>query len=884
VTDAARWRRLSAALDQLLDLDAARRGPELEHLAEGDAAFAAELRELLHSATRTDGVLEEGVAVLAPETLAALAAPPEDPGLIGRRIGHWRILRRLGRGGMGEVLLAERDDAGFVQQAALKRLKRGMDSDELLRRFAQERRILASLEHPLIARLLDGGVDAEGRPYFAMEYVDGAPITAYAAAHALGVRERVALVQRVCEAVAYAQERLVVHRDLKPSNVLVDARGEPRLLDFGIAKLLGTDPDQTQTQAGVRIMSPAYAAPEQITGGTVSTATDVYALGVLLFELLAGSLPHARRGTAADALIGAATQEVADPPSRVLRRADREQAERAYGARAGERQRFARQLEGDLDRIVLAALRREPERRYPSAAALANELRLFLEGRPIAARADSTGYRLRKFVQRNKAGVSAAALALVALLAGLGVALWQADVARRHAVEAEWQREQAVQVKDFVVQLLREATPSRSRHGAEMKVVELLRVAEELIKLDLEGNPLAQGEMRFRVGDALASMGEPVDGLAMVEAGVGQLKEIDPPPVEELARGLSVLSTHFQRRGRLDEAERAASEGLKLLENPGEADTSARFVLRNNLAMVASRRGDYEAAAQAQRAILEELQTTAKYGDIRLPIAWAQIGNTALRASRYQDAERAYAEAGRQHALNPNGPEAQRANIQYGLGFAHGLLGDYATATRELEAARVLAERALHPRHVQVAAVLSARSRLARYEGRIEEAIADASQARDIFAQHQHPDLGQASLELGLALLAARRAIEAEPALVESIGLFEASQSREPGWQLARAALGLARLERGDVDGIDAIQAALAAMQGAGQERSNAYAEALALRARAAAHVGDASDAQAWRQREQTALTALLGAAHPRVRAATAACTPAAADCPPARP
>ncbi len=312
MTEAARWQRLSAALDVLLDLDPAHREAEIERLAQGDSAFATELRALLRAATQTDGVLEGGAARLAPDALAALADTDAESDLIGRRIGHWRVLRPLGRGGMGEVLLAERDDAGFVQQAALKLLKRGMDSDEVRRRFAQERRILASLEHPLIARLLDGGVDDGGRPYFAMEYVDGAPITTHAATQALGVRERVALMQRVCEAVAYAQERLVVHRDLKPSNVMVDARGQPRLLDFGIAKLLGADEHELQTVVGLRVMSPAYAAPEQILGEPISTATDVYALGVLLFELLTGTLPHQRRGTSSDAISEAVSQEVAE--------------------------------------------------------------------------------------------------------------------------------------------------------------------------------------------------------------------------------------------------------------------------------------------------------------------------------------------------------------------------------------------------------------------------------------------------------------------------------------------------------------------------------------------------------------------------------------------
>ena len=898
MNDPVRWQRLSTALDQLLDLEPARREPELERLAHGDAAFAAELRELLRRATQTDGVLEEGVAVLAPETLAALAEPPEEADLVGLRIGHWRVRGRLGRGGMGEVLLAERDDAGFVQQAALKRLKRGMDSDELLRRFAQERRILASLEHPSIARLLDGGVDAEGRPYFAMEYVNGAPITVFAAAHALGVRERVALIQRVCEAVAYAQERLVVHRDLKPSNVMVDARGEPRLLDFGIAKLLGSEPHETQTQAGLRVMSPAYAAPEQILGEPISTATDVYALGVLLFELLTGGLPHPRRGSTSDGLAEAVSQEVAEAPSRVLRRAGVAQAERAYGARGGERDRFARQIDGDLDRIVLAALRREPERRYASAAALASDLRLWLAGRPIAARADSAGYRLHKLVERNKVGAIAAALALVSLLGGLGASLWQADVAQRHAAEAETQRaraedqarraeaqaRRAEQVKDFVVSLFRTGNPERTKDGAQMSAADLLRESAARIERELADTPEAQAELRVAVGDSLAALGEREEALDLIEASVAQLRALAQPPAPALAEALHQSALLYETGGRLDDAARAANEALQLFERAVPDSALQRIEVRTTLAKLATFRGDLAAAETEYRAILAERRALVGADDPRLAVDWNNLGSITFRRDRYAEAAPAYAEASRLLALDPRAPESRQAWLRLGHGSALAGLGDYAEAEKEMAAARAVAERTLPGAHPILAGIVLAQSRLARHQRRGDEAIEFATHARRIFAELKHSDTALAALELGLALWFAQRPGEAEAAVSEAVRTFEAAASRPPYYRLAQAALGALRVERGDAAGVAAIEAALAALRADGHERSDAYAQALGLRARAAAHAGDGAAAQAWRQREIDALAALFGAAHPRVQAATAACTGSAADCPPARP
>ncbi|HEU4664035.1 MAG TPA: serine/threonine-protein kinase, partial [Dokdonella sp.] len=487
MTDAERWTRISAWFDELVELAPAARALRLEGIEAAEPAAARELRALLEADAREHGLLDDDAAgALAGLMSAELAAPLPADG----RIGAYRVLRPIGEGGMGTVYLAERADGAFEQRVAIKLIKRGMDSAAVLQRFLRERRILARLAHAHIVRLLDGGVGADGRPYFVMEYVDGETLERYASARRLPLRERVALVARIAEAVAYAHALLVVHRDLKPSNVIVDANGAPRVLDFGIAKLLEAGDDPVATGTGQQVLSPAYAAPEQILGEAVGTASDVYALGLVLCELLVGELPR-RRGTTPAQRAWDAANEEAERPSVLAARLSPARVETLY-CNAMSARRLSRALTGDLDVIVATALRREPARRYPTAAAFAEDLRRWLDGRAIDARADSRGYRLARFVRRHRVGVAASALVVVSLFAGLGSALWQAQRAREQAARAEAERANAERqlartdrVKDYVLALFREQDPiSRARAQA--------RTPTELIR-----SGVAQVDTRF---------------------------------------------------------------------------------------------------------------------------------------------------------------------------------------------------------------------------------------------------------------------------------------------------------------------------------------------------------------------------------------------------
>ena len=890
MSEATRWSQLSAAMDALLDLDPAARERELRRIALDDAAFAAELRALM-DADATTGLLESGVAAVTPDLIAKLAdgqgnetGHDAEPDIPGRVIGRWRVLREIGRGGMGEVWLAERADGEFVQQAALKRLKRGMDSVELLRRFAQERRILAALNHPHIARLLDGGIDNQGRPFYAMELVEGEPITDYARRCGLGVRERLRLMQRVCEAVGYAQGRLVVHRDLKPSNILVDVRGEPKLLDFGIAKILTDSGEDALTGTGMRVLSPAYAAPEQILGEPIGTATDVYSLGVLLFELLTGRLPHRRAGAVSDVNAEARARATTERPSQALRKVTAEEVERAYGTRAVERERFARELAGDLDRIVLTALRREPERRYASAARLGDDLRLYLDGRPISARPDTSGYRLRKFVRRHQVGAVATVLVGLSVFVGLGAALWQANVAQRNAIaahahatraesetrRAEQQARRAEQVKNFVVSLFEASNPERSGPGAELRAVDLLRDAAGRVDRELADAPESQAEVRVAIGDSLAALGAVPEGVALVEAGVAQMRKSNAAP-EVLADALHSLAMKYEVVGRLEEAAAIAAESLALLDRDPERFGLERISMRTTLAKLAGLRGDFALSEALYRQNLDERRALLGTDDARLAVDWNNVAAVALRRDRYVEAERGYAEASRVLALDPRAPSSRQAWLRSGRGIALIGLGDFATAKTEINAAIEVAERTLHADHPIIGSALLGLASMARHEGEFDAAIAHCERAVALFAKISHPDQGLAETQLGLARLGQQRFAEARTVLTAAENNLGERRNREdPYYWLARLALGYAQWREGDASGLERMRESFATLDAPDGARGNPYAEALGLMALAAAAQNDAAAEREWRTRERAALIDLFGPDHPRVRTALA--------------
>ena len=407
--------------DRAIDLAPPERDALLERECP-DLDRRARVRALLAAHDRAgDSFLAQSAGELATAAI----------GRSGRRLGAYQIIREIGRGGMGAVYLATRADDTFHKQVAIKIVAAPLGDEDLLRRFRRERQILAELEHPLIARLLDGGATEEGLPYLVMEYVDGRRVDDYCQNTPLSVDDRLRLFLKICGAVQFAHSNLVVHRDLKPGNILVTPDGEPHLLDFGIASLVTADhesPSATRTDLG-SVMTPDYASPEQVRGERVTVASDVYSLGVLLYGLLTGAPPYDLHDKRPDEIYRVLTESEPTRPSTVV-------------ARQGDRA-LVRKLSRDLDAIVLMALRKEPTRRYASVALLADDVRRSLEGRPVVARGEAVSYRARKFVSRHRLGVAAAAAIVLSLVAGIVATTRQARLADEQRREAENQRARA---------------------------------------------------------------------------------------------------------------------------------------------------------------------------------------------------------------------------------------------------------------------------------------------------------------------------------------------------------------------------------------------------------------------------------------------------------
>src|SRR6267378_5734291 len=443
--NAERWQRVKQLLEEAIALDAVERSSFLDRACDTDAGLRREVDSLLSSHEKAGtGFLKTPMVDLK----VAVAAAPARTGL---RIGVYQIVEQIGHGGMGEVYRSVRADGQYTKEVAIKLVRGGFDSEFVQERFRNERQILASLDHPNIARLLDGGTTEDRVPYLVMELIKGTRIDSYCDEHKLSITERLQLFRQACAAVQYAHQRLVIHRDIKPSNILVTKEGVPKLLDFGIAKIL--DPAGAAAETTIaRPMTPEYASPEQIRGEPITTASDVYSLGVVLYQLLTGRSPYPGETRSAHELVRAVCDtEPGRPSTAVLKsqtvrtgdQVEQVPADQISSSREGSPAKLHRRLAGDLDNILLMALRKEPQRRYPSVEQFAEDIRRHLEALPVMAAKGSWRYRAQKFVTRHKASVAATAVALIALVVGVGLTVREARIARQQAEIAKAERGRA---------------------------------------------------------------------------------------------------------------------------------------------------------------------------------------------------------------------------------------------------------------------------------------------------------------------------------------------------------------------------------------------------------------------------------------------------------
>ena len=583
IPGADRWQRVEDLFTRAADLPPSDRtallGAECR-TADGlpDPVLRAEVEALIQHDVQARAFFDDANARLA----AVADGIGAEQDALPERVGPWRLVREIGRGGMGTVHLAERADGRFEQTAALKLVRAGM-APGVLARFRSERQILARLDHPGIARLLDGGVADDERPYLVMEYVDGEPITDYCDRRRLSVDARLALFRQVCDAVQFAHRQLVVHRDLKPSNILVaeDATGAPRvkLLDFGIAKLLAGDAavSLVETAEDQRVMTPEYAAPEQVRGEPVTTATDVYALGVLLYELLTGTRPYRLANRARHAVERAILETDPAVPSTSVTDAT------AAGARASEPTRLKRKLRGDLDQIVLRALRKAPERRYDGAAALSSDIGRHLNGLPVEAQPESVGYRMGKFARRHRAAVAVAAVALLAMLAGTVAIIQQRDRARDQATRAE-------EVTTLLVSVFDAADPLEGRPDT-LSVQDVLAAGTERVEAELAARPTTQADLFLALARVHRNLQEYARAEALSRRSLAQARAADDQP--RIADALVELSRTLSALDRPTEAAEAAIQAVEADRRAGSPD---RDIARGLGALAAVRHAQGEIA------------------------------------------------------------------------------------------------------------------------------------------------------------------------------------------------------------------------------------------------------------------------------------------------
>lgn len=809
----AEWPRFSALLDQCLDLAPEARAAWIDALEADDRRFAPTLRALLRNEARSaeSGWLDR------PPSIDAEDAPSV---VEGQRIGPWRLRRCLGRGGMGEVWLAARDDGAYAREVALKLPHAHLLGGALRERFQRERDILAALVDPRIARFYDAGVAGNGQPWLALEYIAGTPIDAHCDQRGLDVRERVRLVRDVAGAVQAAHARLVVHRDLKPANVLVTAQGEARLLDFGIAKLLGDDAvDSGLTQWGGQAATPDYAAPEQLEGGVVTVATDVYALGVMLYELLTGARPFPTR-------------------SRLGRMLDtRSEAPLASTRVEGPRRRA---ITGDLDAILAKAMDPDPAQRYDSAAAFAEDLQRVLDSRPILARRIGRWQRWRKFVRRHRQGVAVAALLVLALAAGVAGVLWQAQ---RAAEEAR----RATAIKDFLIEVFSASDPriaSDAPRGS-ISAKALLDASADRIESHFADDPDVQIELLRTLADLYRQLGEDDRYRALQEKQLAKVRERygrlhpnmlngaveatliacsaadgpacdralaasdrllreagDPDPeLRALWWTLRANRWHAQD-GEEDRAQAAHERAIALFRSHAPRTRGHVTALHEYASFLTTRRGDHEAAIKTYREALSLANTLADRNDAELQTLHGNLGLVYQQLGRFAEAGREFV-ASADIAARTTGADfptawVPRSNAARTLHLA----GERAAAHREF--ARVVPLLPRDDAHsVEAAAVHEVYGERLSAEGRPESGIPHLQTAVRIYArQTAHPFKRRLTLRyLGEAYARAGRVDEAGRALRESLDDYLAHQSdAEQPVMAIRDSWGRWLLDRGRLD------------------------------------------------------------------------------------
>jgi eukaryotic-like serine/threonine-protein kinase len=745
VSEPSRAARVHAIVSELLALEADHRPSALERLCGQDRELRERVAAAVAAASAPHALLDVDVA-----DLSVLLA---DEAMVDGTAGPYRLVSEIGRGGMGVVYLAERADGAFERRVAVKVLGEPFADDATVARFLRERQILASLEHPHIARLHDGGHTGDGRPFLAMEYVDGERIDAHCARLEASVEDRVRLFTTVCDAVDHAHRSLVVHGDLKPAHVLVTADGSVKLLDFGIARLMeeaGPESDDTVKEA--HPLTPRYASPEQIRGGRVTTATDVYALGLILYELLAGRPPVPEHDDPLEA-VRARLEADPPPPSSVAPVALR------------------RRIRGDLDAIVLRALRRDPAERYPGAAQLGEDLRRWLRHEPVAARPGGAAYRARRFVRRHPAGVAGAAALLVV---SVGAGAFHVERVGTERDRAELEARKAAEVRDFLIGLFTSGYPQQSL-GDTARVADLLE--RGVARADsLEAQPELRALLLATLGDVYRELGQYDRAESLVGQALGVYDAMPRAPPLGMAGALwGMALVHFDQQ-RYVEARDLTRRALAIQRRELGDDHPDVLSSVNNLATSLANTGAVDEALALHEELLERRRRLFGPSDPGVAVTLNNIGTLLYRSGRHAEAEPRLVEALalRRAVLDPGHPDV--ALSMNNLAGLYRQQGRFAEAEPLLREAVAIRRRVLGDSHPRVAVSEFGLGRLLHMMGEPARAVPHLRAALDIDRRAygpDHPEVAVDAYQLAVALVDAGECGEGVLLLTEAAGIFE---------------------------------------------------------------------------------------------------------------
>ena len=689
--DNKRNHQLDKLLLQVLDLPLEERVSYLTDATSHDPTLIEDVYRLLQYHDESLSFIGETLTDFLEPLKPILEGEPPDADFVFKEntlVGKYRIIKLIGKGGMGQVYLAQRDDGVFKKEVALKCIKKGMDSEEILRRFRYERQVLARLQHPNIATLLDGGLTEDGQPFFAMEYVDGIPINEYCDLKKLTIRERLKLFAHVCDAVQYAHQQLVVHRDLKPSNILVTENGTVKLLDFGIARILDDEHSMLTvpvTRAGLRLMTPEYAAPEQVKFEQISTATDIYTLGVLLLELLTGPVPAAM------------WKNPVKPSVRILKSPGINKEEIPSDTvaqiainRSSTPEKLSRELKGDLDSIILTALREEPGGRFRSAEMLKEDILNYLNHMPVTARKGSTRYRIIKFISRHKAAVVTTIGIFLLIITFIAAVSYQLKITAEERDRAEIERDRAEEITNLMVNLFNASDPTSPQKLDSLTVREFLDYSLSSIRVDFYEQPELKARLLNVIGTVYINLGLFDIADKVVREGLILRNEIYGPEHLEVAESQTTLGILQWERG--------------LYENSLELHTQA-LTTRKKLA--------------------SDQSTLLAQNYHNLSIAYQRMGNLQTSDSLAQIAVNYYANSNRK-------PIQEEARALENLGIIRFRLGKYDESINILSTLKIKTEELFGSEHFQYADVLSNLGVVLMETGRYDEAHEAFSNALDI--------------------------------------------------------------------------------------------------------------------------------------------------------